>query len=188
MQAGQTELAARLADISGDDTALAIVLKSTGRSAELTSLLSVASSIKPVLGSNLSPTTSVTEQSHNIYLSSIGDTARRTSAFITKPLAPSGFKPSFILSESELKKCEIARGGGIGPLSHLGILAMDSVEDWMGSQAPEVLQVGTKSAPIRSKDNEVQRPSASAGTTSKSNWVQDVGKGKEWDLVSELTE
>ena len=151
-------------------------------------------------------------------VSSLGNTDRRPSVLAipipTVTIAPAKSKRSSFVSRqvesgaehnlepiSSLTKLSLAevdaeqkshsqgrRRGGLGPMTALGVLALDSIEDWLGKARLEVLgQPNTSAHRLNSAGFGMEGAglkTATGGASGKpcpASWIDGVGTGRDYD-------
>ena len=174
---GQFELAGRMADIAGDDILLAMILKSQGNESVLGKLCNELEAVDQntwnviraqVLNLSLNDLTTLA-------LPNIGGICRRQRLLSNYEFIHS----TNFSNESNGNEREIFKGNAFGPVTGMGFLPMDSVEEWMGTQSLEFLADGLSQPSQRSDHSEM----FNNRTTKPATWIDDIGKGKEWDMV-----
>lgn len=191
---GYMDYARRLSDIAGDDEFLALLLQIQNRHRDLQGLAEALASrsgnFQRVLLCLLNETSVINDKkSKYVPMNGVGNSDRRTTLLpisaLTDTAAP--YKGSTVdLSQVErLQRSHVSsRGGGIGPLTKLGVLAMDLIDDYGVKSYPEALQF-SDSAVKRGDNYGDSSAEVPAGlTTLPPTWVEDVGVGKEWDRIS----
>lgn len=200
---GQFELARKLADIAGDDLLVALLLQAeeSERNGDLDGLAraleskkgSLSKIVKLYLGKD--DTLFVSKMD----ASAVGGTDRRSALLplsstllgVPSTLSHEHMKANVDLAAMDkLQKQHMThRGGGLGPVTKLGILAMDSVEDWVGKSKLEIINLDTVDR-LRLAREAGSNVATSNDTTTgdefvkPDTWVEEVGVGKEWDKVS----
>lgn len=201
---GQFDTSRRLSDIAGDDLFLAALIAADSvvdRKSALVTLCSACANysnayLHKILCAVLDSKPQINFDT--VSAISIGGNHRRTNMVhgVQPPLQNASIvsKASSIkLSdlEKQIKNAAQARGGGLGPSTSNGSLAMDFLEDWMGRMNLAVLsgrddggfrssaQTSAKGGQADSKGPQVSAVEQGRPST----WVEDIGQGKEWDKV-----
>lgn len=196
---GQFDMARKLADLAGDELLLCHLLrtcqKPQNRDADILALqhaLKGRSSAYDKIFQLLSKEGD-TKPNYEIPVAGIGGSDRRTTMLsISSPLSDSPFPTKDLIDLKAIDKAQrqhvMNRGGGLGPPTKLGVLAMDSIEDWIGKSRLEVIAadrthfssgVGGNTANGPAEDNSY----LPTGLDKPDTWVDDIGTGKEWDKV-----
>ena len=113
--------------------------------------------------------------SHSLALPNVGGICRRQRLLSNYEFIHS----TNFSNESNGNEREIFKGNAFGPVTGMGFLPMDSVEEWMGTQSLEFLADGLSQPSQRSDHSEM----FNNRTTKPATWIDDIGKGKEWDMV-----
>ena len=212
---GQRDLARKLADLAGDDELLAMIVQADDmkrggeKGTKIQRLKSLQEGIRGKNAALYQILKCVTLEDENdrsgneslewnLQVSSIGEANRRTSMqsfsspFGCYSLEQSG-KVSLDLSSFDRAQRGHAtqRGGGLGPPTKLGLLAMDSVEDWLGKSLPEVVAPGGSDSNRlhgvdigrQANDDDFDEYAYPGGLQRPESWVDGIGTGKEWDKV-----
>lgn len=176
---GQFELACLMADIAGDDVLLAMILKDQGNDDMLTRLCEELENIDQntlnIIRANVLKTK--LNDKACLTLSNVGGISRRQRLLMT--FFRMSHRPILSDDARTASRKDFEMKGALGPMTRNGYLPMDSVEDWMGSQSVEVVAVAPSPQPFRTDGLDKLDGAESKPAT----WIEDVGKGKEWDLV-----
>ena len=203
---GQYDMARKLADIAGDDAFLSALLASDKSSDRKSNLQSLYSSLAGksgryyrilegfLEGEELTKDSEKSLRDWEIPVLGIGGCDRRmTMLALSRPLSNQRHDPA---SRIDLQKIEReqrshtgSRGGGLGPPTKLGVLAMDTVEDYAGKAKPEVVSAGGGitsriGGPSAGGKQGEEEEVLGAGVERPETWVDDIGTGKEWDKIS----
>lgn len=206
---GQRDMARKLADLAGDDEFLALLFMAEERAKSGSQKSNLKNLQEAVKGKNAAlykvlQTVSADEVADkkgqetlewNLQVSSIGNANRRTTMLaLTGTLTNDPASTTTKLDMGPVDRAQRShasqRGGGLGPPTKLGLLAMDSVEDWLGKSLPEIVVASADSSHLHGLGNNnakgddgVEEHLYPGGIERPECWVDDIGTGKEWDKV-----
>lgn len=138
------QLALRLADIAGNDSLLATMLQKLGRQSELDSFLEIVRSFSYIHYLRICKVLTISPEkcsSEPLIASaaSVGVEIRRPSLLSKNFSFHSSAESDPLLNDNERPIPQAAKlWDGLGAVSRFGVLAMDSVEEWIGTQVDSI--------------------------------------------------
>ena len=195
---GSKDEAFRLIDMIGHDILLAFALASydTREGQMLSTFLSSITDKNFYLQESISPSASTALYPQRVQLRSLANFVRRFGVIRNKQASTdnpvhggvsSPFYPEAI--EMARKAHMLKRRGGLGPLSSLEVLSMDSLEDWIGKIKLDTISSDSSTASKIRFGSQISSRKESSPSEKMNvkdrphSWIEDVGVGNERDKV-----